>query len=317
MKNEAERVAVIGGGPAGIAGAVQLTRHGLRPILFEPGPLGGLLRDAWLVENYPGFPKGITGPELADLMAEQLRGAAVEVREEEVTSLRTARLGAHDQGARRSAEPGRGASGLLAVETRSGTFEAGSAIVATGTRSVPDHGIGIAPAAAPRVFRSGRRLRGAGGARIAVVGGGDAAFDYALGLSEGNEVTVFVRSERARCIPLLLERAGDAKGLTIRWRTSVASIEEVHGERLSLTCETDGSDSQFACDYVIIAVGREPALAFLPRELHGGGENVLLAGDVASGAHRQASIAVGQGVTAAMRIAALARRSGAQLQRHG
>ncbi|MCK4410221.1 MAG: NAD(P)-binding protein, partial [Candidatus Eisenbacteria sp.] len=59
---------IIGAGPAGIAAAVQLARHGVAAVVFEGGPTGGLLRTAWRVENFPGFPGGISGPELVGLL---------------------------------------------------------------------------------------------------------------------------------------------------------------------------------------------------------------------------------------------------------
>jgi thioredoxin reductase len=222
-------------------------------------------------------------------MAEQLHRARIEVRAETVASLHPVRGG-------RTHSP-------LAVETASGTLEFGSVIVATGTSPVSDHGVLVGRTAASRVFRSGRDVRAVRGSRIAVVGGGDAAFDYALGLSEANDVAVFVRTDEARCIPVLLQRARTADGLTISWSTSVLAIERGTGESLSLACDYRGSPSSFPCDYAIIAVGREPALAFVVPALRRGRETVLMAGDVVSGAQRQASIAVGQGVMAAMQLA--------------
>ncbi|MCP5108408.1 MAG: NAD(P)/FAD-dependent oxidoreductase, partial [bacterium] len=65
-------VAIIGAGPAGIAAAVQLKRYGIKCLLFEKDRPGGLLKNAHRVENYPGFPRGITGPQLAELLREHL-----------------------------------------------------------------------------------------------------------------------------------------------------------------------------------------------------------------------------------------------------
>jgi len=71
--DQREEVAILGAGPAGIAAAIYLKRAGFSPILFEKQQSGGLLRHAFLVENYPGFPHGITGTKLADLFTKHLQ----------------------------------------------------------------------------------------------------------------------------------------------------------------------------------------------------------------------------------------------------
>jgi thioredoxin reductase len=83
----AEDVIVIGAGPAGIAAAIQLRRQGIDPVVFEKDAIGGLLRNANLVENYPGFPGGITGIDLVALLKKQLTEYSVRVITEDVTNL--------------------------------------------------------------------------------------------------------------------------------------------------------------------------------------------------------------------------------------
>ena len=80
-------IIVIGAGPAGIATAIQLRRHGLEPLIIEKSHIGGLLRNANLVENYPGFPDGISGPNLVSLFQTQLENNSVEVRLDKVENL--------------------------------------------------------------------------------------------------------------------------------------------------------------------------------------------------------------------------------------
>ena len=77
----------MGGGPGGIAAAIQLKRSGIEPILIEKGEVGGLLLNANLVENYLGFPEGISGRELVGLFKEQLERIGVSVKFEEVKKL--------------------------------------------------------------------------------------------------------------------------------------------------------------------------------------------------------------------------------------
>src|SRR4030067_2642076 len=82
-----EDVIIIGGGPAGIAAAIQLKRYGLAPLIFEREALGGLLRNANLVENYPGFPGGISGMKLVGLLEQQARAFGLRVTYAEVARL--------------------------------------------------------------------------------------------------------------------------------------------------------------------------------------------------------------------------------------
>ncbi|TET79038.1 MAG: NAD(P)/FAD-dependent oxidoreductase, partial [Candidatus Cloacimonadota bacterium] len=82
-----KEIVIIGAGPAGISCAIQLKRFGLEPVLFEKDVAGGLLINANLVENYPGFPSGITGNELAELFRRQLTRFSITLRRIEVTEL--------------------------------------------------------------------------------------------------------------------------------------------------------------------------------------------------------------------------------------
>ena len=82
-----EPVIIIGAGPAGLATALQLKRYGITARLLERDAIGGLLRNANLVENYPGFPKGISGLALVRLFEKQASVAAVDVTHEAVTEL--------------------------------------------------------------------------------------------------------------------------------------------------------------------------------------------------------------------------------------
>src|SRR4030067_823709 len=80
---EAEQVIIIGAGPAGLATAIQLKRYGVTPLLFERAQAGGLLWNANLVENYPGFPSGISGPDLVGLFVRQAQHLSIDVTREE------------------------------------------------------------------------------------------------------------------------------------------------------------------------------------------------------------------------------------------
>jgi thioredoxin reductase len=288
---------IIGAGPAGIAAAVQLARHGVRAVVFERRSAGGLLRTAWRVENFPGFPGGISGPDLAALLGEQLLASGVELVREEVSSL--------DREEK-----------FLMVRTGGRGVRCSAVIVASGTRPRDVTDPDIPPDARDRVFREVDELRGVRGAQVAIIGGGDAAFDYAMGLSEKNEVTVLVRGNATCCLQILATRARSRKRVTVRMRTRISAVAKGSGGRLRLTALSEGGDGARAsadidADYLVLAVGREPDDAFLSEELRrdapalGERGELLFAGDVVNGMFRQASIAAGQGTHAAMKVAAM------------
>lgn len=273
-------VAIIGAGPAGVAAAVQLKRYGIEPLVFEGGRVGGLLWNAHLVENYPGFPEGIPGPELAGKLEVQLRKASVEVIHEEVVSL----------------------EGGFRLRIEGGSYRAGIVIVASGTkpRRFPGR---MSEEVEDRVFYEVHPLRDLAGACVAVVGAGDAAFDYALNLARRNEVILLNRGYKPKCLPLLWERARTTPSIAYREGVRVSEVFQSEGG-VGLSCLTDEGEERIEVDYVLFAIGREPNLDFLSPGLRSGAvEGLYLVGDVANGKFRQAAIAVGDGMRVAMEIA--------------
>jgi len=288
MRAEAE-VAIVGAGPAGIATALQLARSGIEPLLLERERLGGLLLNANLVENYPGFPRGIPGEELVRLFARQLERAGVEAHHEEVLRLD------HD-----------GDRFLVETDKRKTTAEI--AVLASGTKPREFTDCPIPEEARERILYEVYPLREATGRRIAIVGAGDAAFDYALNLaSRGSEVHILNRSARVRCLPLLWERARATPGIGYHENTAIAKISATDGGLL-LELTSGGRHWALAVDYAIFAIGRVPRLDYLAEGLRGRlaqlqEEGLLyLVGDVRGGRYRQVAIAVGDGLEAAMRI---------------
>lgn len=284
-----EDAAIVGAGPAGIAAAIQLARHGVEPILFEKDRIGGLLRNAYLVENYPGFPGGISGTDLVRRFEEHLRVAPVKVVQEEVTALDRE-------------------DGSFIVETARSTIRSRAVIVASGTRAREIADLVLPEDAVGMVFNEVYALRDTVNARIVIVGAGDAAFDYALNLAARNAVTILNRGVGPRCLPLLSRRASSS-GVTYREKTRLTDVATDPGGGLLLTCDTHGDESRIRADYLVVAIGREPDDGFVSArlrrkapELEAGGD-LNFAGDVRGGIFRQTGIAVGQGVLAAMRVA--------------
>lgn len=282
-------VAIIGTGPAGIAAAIQLKRMGHAPLVFEKHCIGGLLSNAYLVENYPGFPGGISGADLVGMMRDHLAAHSITVSFEEVSSL--------DIGDR----------GLVLRTARRCVLACG-VVIASGTLPRPMQSPEIAAEARDRVLSEVYPIRKVEGQRVAIVGAGDAAFDYALSLGDRNSVKIISRSSAPRCIPVLERRVGACPSIELLINTCVVRIERRNGG-VRLSCETDVGGvghPHVDADYLILATGRLPDLSFLsPRlvdaldELSSRGL-VRLVGDVARGGARQTAIAVGDGVAAAI-----------------
>ncbi len=287
-------VAIIGAGPAGIAAGIFLKRAGLSPLLLEKAVAGGLLRSANLVENYPGFPEGISGRNLVRRFASQMRRMGIEITRAEVNRASMSK-------------------GAFAIQTDSTTYRAESLIIATGTRPRDVKLRGARALGGTRFFTELTdvpvSLRK--GKRAVVLGGGDAAFDYAIDLREsGDEVTILSRSE-PRCLPLLRERARKA-GARLRIGCEVTSASPIPKDG-GVVCEIVGGPTEkVSADFILMACGRTPNIEFLDpslRRIVAKGHpprtsipGLFLAGDVARGDHRQTGIAVGDGVRAAMMV---------------
>lgn len=310
-----ENVAIVGGGPAGIATAIQLKRHGIAPVVFEKDALGGLLRNANLVENYPGFPEGISGPELVRLFAEQLHHSSVQICLDEVIRIE------HES----ARDPARG---CFHLQTTQGGIRARVVVIATGTKPKEFTDLELPRQAAARILHEVHPIRDVRDAKIVIVGAGDAACDYALSLAARNDVVILNRGDSPSCLPLLFDRIRACPRITYRTQCRLSRVSVDAPEGLLLEYEA----SKLHADYLVFAIGREPQLGCFtkePREsAHEIGEiretgeareldeleargDLHFVGDVRSGIFRQTAIAVGQGILAAMRIAQqLQERSG-------
>lgn len=287
----AGRVTIVGAGPAGLAAAIYLQRAGKSPLLLERGEPGGLLRSANLVENYPGFPGGVTGVDLAGRIRRQLAELGCPIKKAEARQ-----IASHSKG--------------FTTKTDIGAFDSQSVIVATGTRPkevrIPGEGsirrsIYDEITQVPR--KPGRK------SRALILGGGDAAFDYALNLeSWGYRVAIVSRSGPS-CLPLLRERA-ERKRIQVHAGSKSLSVEE-RGEDIVLSFISDGRRVELEGDWLLKALGRMPNMEVLGPALRrkiGALKDIpetavpglFLVGDVVRGSHRQTGIAVGDGVHAAM-----------------
>jgi thioredoxin reductase (NADPH) len=293
-----ERLIIIGSGPAGLTAAIYAARANLRPLVLAGGMYGGQLMLTTDVENFPGFPEGIMGPELMIKFREQAERFGARIENVDAT------------GVDFDKRP-------LVVHTADAQYEASSVIVATGASA---RWLGIP---------GEERLRGRGistcatcdGAffrdrHIAVVGGGDSAMEEALFLTRfGRKVTVIHRRDGLRASKIMADRALANGKISFIWNTVV---EEAVGDptlqSLRLHNVVDGSRYDFEADALFIAIGHDPNTAIFkghldldkagyivsPDGTSTNVEGVFVAGDVYDIRYKQAITAAGSGCKAAM-----------------
>jgi thioredoxin reductase (NADPH) len=292
------QVVIVGSGPAGLTAAIYAARAGLEPIVLGGSAPGGQLMITSEVENFPGFPDGIQGPELMARFRDQ------------ATRFGTTIVDADVQQVDLTERPFQ----LWAGGVR---YTADALIVATGASAL---WLGL---------ESETRLRGRGvsacatcdgfffkGKRVAVVGGGDTALEEATFLTRfAPEVVLIHRRDQFRGSRIMQQRAIDHPGIDIRWNTEVAEVlgdESIEGLRLRDT--QTGREWTETFGGLFIAIGYRPnpevvrdwlptdAAGYLEIEGETGSaiEGVFIAGDVHDHRYRQAVTAAADGCKAAM-----------------
>ena len=292
------KVIIIGSGPAGLTAAVYAARANLAPIVFAGHMYGGQLMLTTEVENYPGFPDGIMGPELMEAFRAQAERFGSVVHNVDVTEVDF------------SARP-------FAVRTAEDEYTADSVIIATGASArwlnIPGEarlrGRGVSTCATcdGAFFRD---------KHIVVVGGGDSAMEEALFLTRfGRQVTVIHRRDSLRASKIMAERALNHEKIAFVWNTAVEGvIGEDNTTALQLKNLVTGEESVLAADALFIAIGHDPNTAIFRGQitLDSAGyivsedgvrtnvEGVFVAGDVYDIRYKQAVTAAGMGCKAAI-----------------
>jgi thioredoxin reductase (NADPH) len=275
------RMAVVGAGPAGIAAAIQLARAGHEVLIYEPGKIGGNLWNAGFVENYPGFPGGITGRNLAALMEDQFNEHGFTVGNAPVSEIRKAE------------------SGYLVISDSEETFD--GVILCSGTKPKKAGFPGEDELAAAGLLRygiSGMKSRAESGDAL-VVGGGESSMDMALSLAETGLKVVLLHRSEPRGIRELMDEIANEDSVSLLRGTVLGA--RIHRDKAVVHIETESGKQEMPFDLVLVAVGRErslPVLAGIDPENPPRGFRV--AGDARHGGLGQTAMAVGDGVRAAM-----------------
>jgi len=297
-------IAIIGCGPAGLSAAIQLRRLGEAPLVFEAYRVGGLLVNAYRVENYPGFPEGIGGPELVSLMERQFECHAPEVIFEKVTRLDLA--GGGSESAAESGSATVPSPGDFHLTTSQREVACRIVLVASGTEPREPAGLSIPDDVSGRVFSEVYPIWNVRDRHIVIVGSGDAAFDYAINLSGKNKVSVLNRGHETKCLPLLRDRAAGIDSIEYHNETIPAQLEQLEDDSIGVRCNTPQGSITVRADIVLFAIGREPNLDFVTERLAARIDSLKhegllhLIGDVGRGMMRQTAVATGDGVRAAM-----------------
>ncbi|MBZ2197013.1 thioredoxin-disulfide reductase [Occultella gossypii] len=294
-------VVIIGSGPSGYTAAVYAARAGLAPIVFAGSvTAGGALMNTTDVENFPGFPSGVLGPELMEKMQEQAERFGADVRYEDVTSVRLA-------------------GDIKTVTTEDGEeISARAVILATGSAykemGLPEEkqfsGRGVSWCATCDGFFFKDQ-------DILVVGGGDSAMEEALFLTRfGKTVTVVHRRDELRASKIMAERALNDPKISFAWNSEIVAIHgdaKVSGATLRDT--VTGQTREVGASGIFVAIGHLPRTELLAGQIDLNSEGyvdvehpstrtnlpgVFAAGDVVDHHYRQAITAAGTGCAAAL-----------------
>jgi len=302
--NDVENVIIVGSGPAGYTAALYAARANLHPLVVEGFAWGGLLQQTTDVENYPGFPEGIMGPEMMAKLREQAERFGARLLTEQADRVQLA------------SEPG----GVHSVWVGDVEHKARAVILAMGAehkklcipgeQELGGRGISYCATCDAAFFRDSQTI---------IVGGGDSAMEEAIFLSKfASKVTIVHRRDDFRASKIMLERARAQANIELLTpftvKEFVAGENGALGHAVLLNAET-GDQREIMVTGAFIAIGHEPQSAIVDGQIdvdddgyvltHGKSTRtnrpgVFAAGDLVDSTYRQAVTAAGTGCEAAL-----------------
>lgn len=290
-------VIIVGGGPAGLSAGIYTARSRLSTLLLEKGMIGGQITYSELMENYPGFPDGVSGFDLTQLMHQQATKFGVETISAEVTGITTGQF--------------------HSVKTSQDEYAAGAIIIAGGSErqklGVPGEaeftgkGVSFCATCDGAFFRE---------KPVAVVGGGNAALTEAIELTKfASVVTVIHRRNELRATKILQEKALADPKIEFLWDSVVNEITgDAFVQQLKIKNVKTGQESKLDVSGVFISAGFRPNTGFLEgaltldatgaivtsEKMETSVPGIFAAGDIRSNSIRQVISAAGDGATAAV-----------------
>lgn len=293
-------VVTVGAGPAALSAAIYTTREDLKTVLYEKAVVGGLAAITDWVDNYPGFPKGLAGLDLAEDLRKQVERFGAEIRLGEVTAIKL------------------NTDGTKTLSTTDGEIKAKAVLIATGSDYKK---IGV-PGEAEFYARGVHYCATCDGAfyrdkKLVVVGGGNSAVQEALFLTKfASSIEMLVRS-KLRASDVLIKELNQNKKIKVHLQTTTDEIVGKDNKVVKVIGTKNGKKIEFETDGVFIFVGLLPNTNFLKGSkieldevglvktdlnLQTNMPGVFACGDVRSGATMQIASAVGEGATSALRI---------------
>ena len=298
IRNQEYDVVIIGGGPAGLTAGLYTSRARLSSLLIERGMVGGQIVNAEQIDNYPGFPEGISGFELGELLHRQATKYGLKTIIAEATAIELQ-------------------DNQKVVKTTEGDYAGRAVIITSGSDRVKlgvpgeeefiGRGVSYCATCDAAFFRD---------QTVAVVGGGNAAINEALQLSKfAVKVIVIYRRQELRATRIMQEKAFAESKIEFLWNTVVEAIEgEDFVKRLKLRQVKTGEKSELEVPGVFVAIGFKPNTGYikgsLPLDATGAVitdnkmateiPGIFAAGDIRSNSGRQAIAAAGDGAIAAI-----------------
>lgn len=312
--NNLRNLIIIGSGPAAWTAAIYAARAKLNPLVLAGEQSGGQLMNTALVENFPGFPEGVLGPELMSRMRKQAEKLGVEVLDKNVTAIKQVNRNSLTVNCKQKNTEFelRIADNDLRI-TRT-VIVATGAIANTlklpGEKKLMGRGVGVCAVCDAPFYKDAER--------VFVIGGGDSAIEEAMALAKyAKEVIILVRKSKMRAAAMMQDHIKQSRNIKIWYKTEVREfIGEKNLQQVKIVKE--GKESLCSANGVFYAIGHVPATQFLAGSsiklddkgyiLIKGGENhtttnipgVFATGDCVDSVYRQAIVAAGMGCMAAL-----------------